>query len=374
MAAIDLESLKSYKPIDISKKLLNEVNQELISGARLSELVEVITNLSQHTLKAAASSVMLLDKQTQELYFEFVQGDAKSSLKNIRISTKSGIAGWVATHGEPLIINDAAEDKRWCSTMDNKSGFVTSSILCVPLIVSRNIVGVIEVLNKRDGAGFTQEDLEIIKPVASIAAMAIENTKLQQSITNAYKSTIKALAASIDAKDKYTSGHSERVMEYALIGARYLGLSASDLEIIEYAGILHDCGKIGIPDHILAKPGPPSQEEWSIIRQHPLIGANIIKDIPFLDKARELVLGHHERYDGKGYPQGLAYNDIPLGARLIAVADTFDAITTGRPYRAGLDAENAEKELLRCSGSQFWPEAVQAFLNGRKYLAGVDSK
>jgi HD-GYP domain-containing protein (c-di-GMP phosphodiesterase class II) len=371
---VNSNDLIDNKPNEISKKLLNEVNQELISGTRLSSLVEVITNLSQSTLKAAASSVMLLDNKTQELYFEFVQGDAKSTVKNIRISTQSGIAGWVVTHGKPLIINDAANDKRWCSNVDNKSGFVTNSILCVPLIVSRNIVGVIEVLNKNDGSDFTEEDLEMIKPVASIAAMAIENTKLQQTITDAYKSTIKALAASIDAKDKYTSGHSERVMEYALIGARSMGLSPSELEIVEYAGILHDCGKIGIPDNILTKPEPLSPDEWTIIRQHPSIGANIIKDIPFLEKARELVLYHHERYDGKGYPAGLANDCIPLGARLIAVADTFDSMTTSRSYRAALRAEQAEKELLRCSGSQFCPVAVREFLNGMKNIPGVKSK
>jgi HD-GYP domain-containing protein (c-di-GMP phosphodiesterase class II) len=244
-------------------------------------------------------------------------------------------------------------------------------------MVSNKFVGVIEVINKCEGGSFSETDLEIITPVASIAAIAIENAKLHEEVTEGCKMTIKALAATIDAKDPYTRGHSQRVMEYALIGAYSLKLSADDIEAIEYGAILHDTGKIGIPDNILNKSGPLNMDERKIMIQHPVIGANIIKGIPFLDKAWEFVLHHHERYDGQGYPDRIASHQTPIGNRLISVADTFDSMTTNRAYRAALTREQAVFELLRYSGTQFCPIAVNAFisaLNLKKDLPQQDPK
>ncbi|MFC2022430.1 CHASE2 domain-containing protein [Chloroflexota bacterium] len=191
----------------------------------------------------------------------------------------------------------------------------------------------------------------------------IENSRLNQEVADGYKSTIKALAASIDAKDHYTRGHSQRVTEFALLGATSLPMSQEELEVLEYAGILHDIGKIGIPDGILGKPSSLTSEEFTIIRQHPVIGGKIIKDIPFLEEARNLAKHHHEKYDGSGYPDGLAGNDIPLGARLLAVADTFDAMTSDRAYRPAMNVDDALTELRKCSGTQLCPVAVEAFIS-----------
>ena len=202
------------------------------------------------------------------------------------------------------------------------------------------------------------------------AATVIENAKLHQEVADGYKSTIRALAASIDAKDPYTRGHSQRVTEYALLGAISLPMSQEDLEVLEYAGILHDIGKIGIPDSILSKPGTLTPEEWDIVRRHPVTGANIMKDIPFLEESRRLVLHHHERYDGTGYPDGLIGNDIPLGARLLAVADTFDSMTSDRSYRAALSINDTLNELRKCCGTQLCPVAVEAFVSSLNTGAG----
>ena len=197
-------------------------------------------------------------------------------------------------------------------------------------------------------------------------AMAIENTKLNLKVVDGYKGTIRALAAAIDAKDHYTRGHSQRVTELTLSGAISLNMSHEELEVLEYAGILHDIGKIGIPDNILSKPGPLTHEEFDIIRQHPRLSANIIKDIPFLEEARKLALHHHERYDGTGYPDGLIGNSIPLGARLLAVADSFDSMTSDRAYRVAISTEDALNELYKHCGTQFCPVAVEAFVSGLK--------
>ncbi|MFC1989617.1 HD-GYP domain-containing protein, partial [Chloroflexota bacterium] len=186
---------------------------------------------------------------------------------------------------------------------------------------------------------------------------------------SAYKDTIKVLAAAIDAKDPYTQGHSHRVMEYAALGATSLSLRPEELEMLEYASILHDIGKIGIADRILGKPERLLEKEWEIMRRHPQIGANMIKDITFLEKASVLILHHHENYDGSGYPDGLKYDEIPIGARLIAVADAFDTMTTARSYRAALGMDYATYELYEGSGTQFCPVAVDAFVSGyNKYV------
>jgi HD-GYP domain-containing protein (c-di-GMP phosphodiesterase class II) len=230
------------------------------------------------------------------------------------------------------------------------------------------VIGVVEVLNKENDGDFNEQDLETLVAVSATAAIAIQNSKLHQSVIDGYKGTIKALAAAIDAKDPYTCGHSQRVVEYALMAGAALSLSPVELEVLEYAGILHDIGKIGIADNILCKPGNLTEEEYCAIPEHPVIGANIIEGIPFLKEARTLVLYHHERYDGLGYPEGLKGEDIPLGARLLTVADSFDSMTTDRPYHAALNINHALDELRRCAGTQFCPIAVKAFISGFEEL------
>lgn len=349
---------------DIRMDLLTEIGRKVGSVSELSQLVEQITQMTQHTIKASASSVLLLDEEKQELFFDVAEGKVGEALKQVRLSTQSGIAGWVARHGKPLIVNDVTKDERFDKRVDEATGFTTESIMCVPLVMQRRTIGVIEVVNKLDGSDFSEQDLEILVSVGSTAAMAIENTKLHQSVVDGYKSTIRALAAAIDAKDTYTRGHSQRVTEYALSGGASFPMSQGELELLEYAGILHDIGKIGMPDSILRKPGRLTPEEWDMVRRHPVIGANIINDIPFLEQARKLVLHHHEKYDGTGYPDGLVGNDIPIGARLLAVADSFDSMTSDRSYRAALSANRALNELHKCSGTQFCPVAVEAFVSG----------
>jgi len=344
--------------------LLCQIGKKVGSAATLSQIVGQIIKMSQHTLRASASSVLLLDESNEELYFDVACGIVGNQLQRVRISTESGIAGWVARHGKPLVINDVQNDPRFNRAIDDTTGFVTKSMLCVPMVIHRQTIGVLQVINKSGGGDFTHEDLETLMSVASTAAMAIENARLHQSVLDGYKGTIRALAAAIDAKDAYTCGHSQRVVEYALLAGRSLPLSQPELEVLEYAGILHDIGKIGIPDAILRKPGYLTAEECAIIQEHSRLGANIIKGVPFLEEASRLVLHHHERYDGTGYPQGLSGEATPIGARILAVADTFDAMTTDRAYRPALSQHYALVELARCSGTQFCPVAAEAFISG----------
>jgi len=351
-------------------ELIYEVSKKVGSVPRMTEMLEQVIKMTQQTLNASAASILLFRNNDQELYFEVASGPVGKALRQVKLSTQYGIAGQVARTGKPLIVNDVRRSENFHKMIDDTTGFSTKSLVCAPLSVHHKILGVIEVLNKRDGSEFEEQDLEAVVSVANTSAMAIENTRLHQTVLDAYKNTIKTLAAAIDAKDPYTRGHSQRVMEYTLLAGAYLSFTAEEMETLEYAGILHDIGKISVDSTVLNKPGSLSESEWEIIREHPTIGANLLREIPFLEKASELVHYHHEKYDGGGYPNGLGGEAIPLGARLIAVADAFDTMTTDRSYRAALTVDHAVKELHDCSGSQFCPVAVKAFIAGLRLNTG----
>lgn len=184
-----------------------------------------------------------------------------------------------------------------------------------------------------------------------------------EKIEASYEETLKALAAAIDLRDSETAGHSQRVCQYSLRIAQAMGLSGEMLTVIAQGGYLHDIGKLGIPDSVLLKPGPLSPEERNLMQQHVQIGFDLVKGIPFLSSAAEIILAHHERYDGGGYPRGLREDEIPLGARIFAIADTLDAITSDRPYRRASPFEVARETVGRESGTQFAPKVVSVFLS-----------
>jgi HD-GYP domain-containing protein (c-di-GMP phosphodiesterase class II) len=191
-----------------------------------------------------------------------------------------------------------------------------------------------------------------------------EILEMTDTLKDTYDGTLEALVTALDARDRETKGHSTRVMKYTLDIARRLGFQPGNpaWEDLKRAALLHDVGKIGVSDFILHKPGPLTPEEWEEMRRHPGIAHDMLRGVSFLSKPSEVVLSHHERFDGKGYPRGLASEEIPIGARIFAVADTFDAMTSDRPYRRALPWEAARDEIVRNSGSQFDPQVVEAFL------------
>jgi putative nucleotidyltransferase with HDIG domain len=197
---------------------------------------------------------------------------------------------------------------------------------------------------------------------AGVRERTAELQRALRDLEATYSATLVALVAALDAREQETSQHSQRVVRYALGIAARLGLPAAERDALGRGALLHDVGKIGVPDAVLMKPGPLSDEEWARMRRHPRIGHDILRQIPFLAPAAEIVLAHHERLDGRGYPRGLAGGAIPLGARVFAVADTYDAITSDRPYRKAAGDAAARAELSRCAGTQFDPACVEAFL------------
>lgn len=240
---------------------------------------------------------------------------------------------------------------------------LTCPFLSIPLTMNDEVFGILNLSYKADGTGFSEDEIFLAITFAKKAALRIENNALYEVLYTNLVNTLKSLVMSIEARDSYTKQHSERVTSYALEIAEVMNLTEDEKDVIRFGGYLHDIGKIGVRDTVLLKPGRLSEEEKAEIRLHPIIGENIIRPIKFLPKEREIVLYHHERFDGKGYPEGLEGEKIPRIARILAVADTYDAMTSSRPYRSAKSHEFAIEDLKRCSKTQFDGEVVMAFLN-----------
>jgi putative nucleotidyltransferase with HDIG domain len=222
-------------------------------------------------------------------------------------------------------------------------------------------LGVINITNKRDNQLFTEADADIVSYISYTAAVAINNQLNELKLEESFVGTIKALAEAIEAKDPYTRGHSERVAEISEGIARELGLEKEEIRMIKFAGILHDIGKIGVPEAVLRKPHPLDAHEYSQVRQHPDIGENILKNIATFDQVRIAIRQHHERIDGTGYPDALKGDEISLGARIIAVADTYDAMNSDRPYRQQRSVDYIQQELNRVAGQELDSRCLAAF-------------
>ncbi len=234
------------------------------------------------------------------------------------------------------------------------------SLLAIPLVSKEQVKGVL-LLGDNEANRFGSEEAFTIEKIASQMAVALENAHLYEDMRSLFINTVASLANAIDAKSPWTKGHSERVMRVAGKLARVMGLSAAEVERVEIGGLLHDIGKIGIIEALLEKPERLTDDEFPPMRLHPEKGVAILAPIEQLKEVLPGILHHHERYDGKGYPAGLKGENIPLAARLITVADSFDAMVADRPYKKGLSVSDALAELRACAGSQFDPAAVDAF-------------
>jgi len=253
----------------------------------------------------------------------------------------------------------AAQARKFFRTQPERKGL--SCLLSVPLRIKEHMVGSVNVYSYRQNYRFSEGQAKLLVILADRAAQAIENARLYQNLRRTFRETIEGLVSALEAKDKYTSGHSRRVTEYALILARGLKLSPEEMEKIEWAGLLHDIGKIGIRLESLNKPGKISKQEHEMFKDHTTMAKQIIEQIHFLREIVPLVYHHHENYDGTGYPSGIRAEQIPLGARILAVADAYDAMTSDRPYRKALETRDALRELKRCGGTQFDTQLVEVF-------------
>lgn len=341
---------------------LVDVAALLNSSLDHDEVINRAITATTKVVDAEVASLLLLDEETGELYFDVATGEQGEKIKQVRLKKGMGIAGQVAENGEALIIYDAQADPRFFKDADKASGFVTRDILCVAVKTRERIIGVLEAINKKDGK-FDESDLDLINTLSNFIAIAIENARLYTELKETFYVTAEALAETIELRDPYTGGHTKRVKDYSLIIGQTMGFNKAELEKLMLSAILHDIGKIGVRDNVLLKQGSLEKEEFIQMSMHPQNGSALLTHVKRLKDVIPGVRNHHERYDGTGYPDGLKGSDISIIARIIAVADTYDAMTTDRPYRKGLTQETAFTELDRCSGTQFDPEVVRAFLS-----------
>jgi HD-GYP domain-containing protein (c-di-GMP phosphodiesterase class II) len=321
-------------------------------------------------LDAEAGSLILIDQDSGDMFFEVAIGDKGEKVKEIRLKKGEGIAGWVAEKGEAIIIHDVQSDQRFFKTADKRSTFITRDMVCVPVKTKDKVIGVLEAINRKNGI-FDEEDKEALTSLANQVAIAIENANLYQELREVFYGTAQALAETIEKRDPYTGGHTKRVMNYSIAIGKAMGLSKKEIENLRLAAILHDVGKIGVRDNILLKEDRLDPEELEKMNMHPQYGSDILSHVKKLRDIIPGVRGHHERIDGKGYPDNLRDGDIPTIARIIAVADTFDAMTTDRPYRKAMSSEAAFEELRKNSGIQFDKDVVEAFIRGYKEMGFV---
>jgi HD-GYP domain-containing protein (c-di-GMP phosphodiesterase class II) len=363
-------------------RLLNETEQRLTEISDLFELTnlmrtatseerlqELIVSGTVRLLNARGGSLQILSEDEQVLRLVATHGLGGVGAEIPR--TVGGLSWDAINSGESYVVENVHNDDR--IRLPELVREIRGAIVA-PLRTPTNNLGTLFV-------GFdspelpTESQLHLVSTIANLAAHAMQRQRLYEQtlgqaeflalalreLQSSYQATLLALSAALDARDSETEGHSRRVMKLAIAIGQKLKLSPGELTALERGALLHDVGKIGISDNILLKPGPLTPKERELMNRHPEMGHEMLQGIPFLQDVLPIVLYHQEMFDGSGYPYGMKGEEIPLGARIFAVADTYDAMTSSRPYREAMPHEVAIKEIERCAGSQFDPMVVDAF-------------
>ncbi|MFH1621869.1 MAG: HD domain-containing phosphohydrolase [Candidatus Omnitrophota bacterium] len=306
---------------------------------------------------------LVWDKNLQKLsvkYFRGLDPQMQNNIKDLHLNAGESISGMVAKNKMPLLIQSFDNESYYQRI--NKEEYFSGSFISLPILAKDELLGIINIINKKTGKAFEKQDLYLINGIVAIGTVALKNIQLNKSIQEHYVNVIITLAKALDARDHYTKSHSENVEKSSVLIAKEIGLSNVEIEYIHKAALLHDIGKIAISDNILKKTTSLTNDEFEIIKNHPLCSEEIISSISFLGDSIKIVRHHHERYDGKGYPDGIKGGDIELGARIISVADSYDAMTSDRTYRKALSQEQAVQEIAKGKGTQFDPKVVDAFM------------
>jgi putative nucleotidyltransferase with HDIG domain len=346
--------MRALMPLfEVSKKIISEVDTKI--------LFKLLVDTTVKETRADRVCLALLDEETGSLRVKEAHGASRDYIDKFENVYSKELSELMFKDMKPVLIFPDAqlppELEKAIQIEDIAYG------VCVPLTTRGKITGLISVCRTSKERPFTSSDVELVTVLSGQATAAIENAYLYEKLQQSYLSMMVALSCVVEARDLYTDKHMKDIAEYSVDIANKMGLPEDEVENIRKAALLHDLGKISIPDHILMKPDKLSEEEIEIIKKHPENGAKIIEPVEPLRNAKDIIKHHQECYDGSGYPDGLKGENIPLGARIIAVADSYGAMTTDRPYRKALSIEEAVKELKRCSGTQFDPAIVTIFLS-----------
>lgn len=327
----------------------------LSSTLDVDALLKRIGQSAEHMFLCEASAIMLLDEDKGHLYFKVATGEKGGVVTRYRVKIGEGIAGWVADKRESLLINDVKADARFSGQFDQQSGFVTRSVLCVPMTAAGDLIGVLEILNKKDAKGFTEADKSLLESLAGLAALAIANARVVGGFRNFYSNTIEILISAIESRDMRMSGHCWRVAQRASSLGRRLGLEGQALKDLYYSALLHDIGFLKVAGgwnmaRVLVLESPHMEQT------HALIGADMIKGIDILKGAAYLIPFHHECYDGSGFPRGLKAEEIPLGGHILSVIEYCEEMRMN-----GYAPEQITAILQEQAGKKFHPQVAEAY-------------
>ncbi len=314
------------------------------------EIFEKLATTAMRVVDGEECFLLIYDDETKEFHARVSKSLTNSFNSKLTIISLKYLYHQVVEKGDALMIH----------SQDHP--FVAPSLICSPLMIRDKTFGVLSIRKKKDRGPFAQKDLNYLVSLCKRASLNLENKMLYESLYVNVLDTFKALIASIQVRDQYTEDHSLRVTKLAVRLAREMGCSSGEIESMKIAGSLHDLGKVAIPDNVLLKPDRLTNEEYEIIKQHPDTGERILKPVAIFERERTIIRHHHERWDGRGYPAGLSGEDIPLLARILAMTDTFDAITNNRPYRQAQSVETAIEEIKNNRGTQFDPLVTDHFL------------
>ena len=351
----------------------NWPDSEAISSALgRDELLNLVLRMAIIQTGATRGSILLKDDTGCYLRIVASVGLDAEIVSSVRVKVGEGIAGKVADEGSPVLVTNIDEHPEFSKLARNyqDKSFMSvplecdESVLSVPVKGSRSrVIGVLNVHRKGTGENFSENALRLLCILASQAAASIENARLLDDLENTYMNAFGSMALLLEAKDPYTQGHTERVTGLCEDLGRALDLDAYDLHDLIVGARLHDIGKIGIHEAILNKPGELDEKEWLIVREHPVVADRVLAPIMFLQSARPIVRGHHERLDGKGYPDALMGEELSLGQKIIIVADAYDAMSSSRSYRGALSEEQIREELQANVGTQFDGDVVDALFD-----------
>jgi HD-GYP domain-containing protein (c-di-GMP phosphodiesterase class II) len=348
---------------------LRSIDFAIASGLDLNLLLSILLDRVTETLHVDAADILLLDPKLNELTFASGKGFHTNIFQHTRLKLGQGYAGRVALDRRVIGISDLTINK---TEFERSLLFPNERFVVyygVPLIAKGRVLGVLEVFH-RSHIRPDEDWLDFLNIISGQAAIAIDSTvmfkDLQRSnfeLNMAYNATIDAWSRTLDLRDKDTEGHTRRVTDLMVKFATTAGIQYSDLIHIQRGAILHDIGKVAVPDHILFKPGPLNQDEWAIMRQHPKYAVDLLSPIKYLEPAMDIPHWHHEWWDGTGYPDRLGGEEIPFPARLFALVDVYDALTSDRPYRSAWSKEDTLLYIESQSGRHFDPRLVPEFLN-----------
>jgi putative nucleotidyltransferase with HDIG domain len=348
-------------------RALRSIDMAIISSLDLRVTLDVLLNNVTSQLKVDAAAVLLMNPHSKMLEYSAGRGFHTRALQHTKLKIGQGHAGRAAAERRIVKVADVTESEEFVHVpMLKAEGFV--SYFGVPLIAKGHVRGILEILHRKQ-LNPEEEWFEFLDALAGQAAIAVDNAYLfndlersNTELTMAYETTLEGWSRALDLRDKETEGHTQRVAELTVRLAQAIGLNDEELIHVRRGALLHDIGKMGVPDSILLKPGKLTDEEWVIMRRHPVYAYELLSPISYLRNAIDIPYCHHEKWDGTGYPRGLKGEQIPLAARIFAVIDVWDAHRSDRPYRPAWPEEKTREHVMTLSGTHFDPRVVEIFL------------